>query len=68
MLAQPETVVLTVGQDPQRMGRVAVQEALRAVRGKQGAQFETYIPTTEFTSDDRSGLRAWLAVHKDGLP
>jgi len=68
MLAQPETLVLTVGQDPQRMGRVAVQEALRAVRGKQGAQFETYIPTTEFTSDDRSGLRTWLTAHNDGLP
>jgi ABC-type sugar transport system substrate-binding protein len=68
MLAQPETLVLTVGQDPQRMGRVAVQEALRAVRGEQNAQFETYIPTTEFTSDYRRGILTWLAAHKDRLP
>jgi simple sugar transport system substrate-binding protein len=68
MLAQPKTLVLTVGQDAQRMGRVAVQQALRAVRGQQIAQFDTYIPTTEFTSDDRQGLLTWLAAHKDGLP
>jgi simple sugar transport system substrate-binding protein len=68
MLSQPKTLVLTVGQDPQRMGRVAVQEALSAARGEQSAQFETYIPTTEFTSEDRRGLLAWLAAHKDGLP
>jgi ABC-type sugar transport system substrate-binding protein len=68
MLAHPETLVLTVGQEPQRMGRVAVQQALRAARGEQGAQFETYIPTTEFTSDDRRGILTWLAAHKDGLP
>src|SRR6201994_425412 len=68
MLAQPNTLVLTVGQDPQRMGRAAVQQALRAVRGQQIAQFDTFIPTTEFTSDDPQGLRTWLAAHKDGLP
>jgi ABC-type sugar transport system substrate-binding protein len=68
MLAQPKTLVLTVGQDAQGMGRVAVQQALRAVRGQQIAQFDTYIPTTEFTSDNRQGLLTWLAAHKDGLP
>jgi simple sugar transport system substrate-binding protein len=68
MLARPETLVLTVGQDPQRMGHVAVQEALGAVRGKQNARFETYIPTTEFTSDHRRGILTWLADHRDGLP
>lgn len=68
MLAQPKTLVLTVGQDAQRMGRVAVQQALRAVRGQQIAQFDTYISTTEFTSDNPQGLRTWLAAHKDGLP
>ncbi|MCW3014427.1 MAG: hypothetical protein JWO02_1519 [Solirubrobacterales bacterium] len=68
MLAQPKTLVLTVGQDAQRMGRVAVQQALRAIRGQQIAQFDTYIPTTEFTSDNPQGLRTWLAAHKDGLP
>jgi simple sugar transport system substrate-binding protein len=68
MLAQPKTLVLTVGQDPQRMGRVAVQQALRAVRGQQITQFDTYISTTEFTSDNPQELRAWLAAHKDGLP
>jgi sugar transport system substrate-binding protein len=68
MLAQPETLVLTVGQDPQRMGRVAVREALRAVRGEQSPKFETYIPTTKFSSDDRRGILTWLAAHKDGLP
>ena len=68
MLAQPKTLVLTVGQDAQRMGRVAVQQALRAVRGQQIAQFVTYISTTEFTSDNPQGLRTWLAAHKDGLP
>jgi ABC-type sugar transport system substrate-binding protein len=68
MLAQPKTLVLTVGQDAQRMGRVATQQALRAVRGEQNARFDSYIPTTEFTSDDRQGLLAWLAAHKDGLP
>jgi sugar transport system substrate-binding protein len=68
MLAQPKTFVLTVGQDAQRMGRVAVQQALRAVRGQQIAQFDTYISTTEFTSDNPHGLRTWLGAHKDGLP
>ena len=68
MLAQPKTLVLTVGQDAQRMGRVAVQQALRAVRGQQIAHFDTYILTTEFTSDNPQGLRTWLAAHKDGLP
>jgi ABC-type sugar transport system substrate-binding protein len=68
MLAQPRTMVLTVGQDAQRMGRVAVEQALRAVRGQPIAQFDTYIPTTEFTSDNPQGLRTWLAAHKDGLP
>jgi ABC-type sugar transport system substrate-binding protein len=68
MLAQPKTLVLTVGQDPQRMGRVAVQQALRAVRGQRISPFETYIPTTEFTSDNRQRLLTWLAAHKDGLP
>jgi sugar transport system substrate-binding protein len=68
MLALPKTLVLTVGQDPQRMGRVAVQQALRAVRGQQITQFDTYIATTEFTSDDPQGLRTWLATHRDGLP
>jgi simple sugar transport system substrate-binding protein len=68
MLAQPKTLVLTVGQDAQRMGRVAVQQALRAVRGQQNAQSDTFIPTTEFTSDSRQGLLTWLAAHKDGLP
>jgi ABC-type sugar transport system substrate-binding protein len=68
MLAHPKTLVLTVGQDAQRMGRVAVQQALRAVRGQQIAQFDTYIPTSEFTSDNPQGLRTWLAAHKGGLP
>ena len=68
MLAQPKTLVLTVGQDAQRMGRVAVEQALRAVRGQQIARFDTYISTTEFTSDNPQGLRTWLAAHKDGLP
>jgi ABC-type sugar transport system substrate-binding protein len=68
MLAEPETLVLTVGQDPQRMGRVAVREALRAARGEKTSQFETYIPTTEFTSEDRGAVQAWLTAHRDGLP
>ncbi len=68
MLAQPNTLVLTVGQDAQRMGRVAVQQALREVRGQHNARFDTFIPTTEFTSEDRQAVLAWLAAHKDGLP
>jgi sugar transport system substrate-binding protein len=69
MLAHPQTLVLTVGQDPQRMGRVAVQEALSALRGNPSpAPFEIYIPTTEFTSEDRRGVLSWLAAHRDGLP
>ena len=67
MLAQPKTLVLTVGQDAKRMGRVAVQQALRAVRGQQIAQFDTYIPTTAFTSDNPQGLR-YLAGGPPGRP
>jgi|tagenome__1003787_1003787.scaffolds.fasta_scaffold20710276_2 ABC-type sugar transport system substrate-binding protein len=65
MLAQRKTLVLTVGQGAQRMRRVAVQQALRAVRGEQIAQFDTYISTREFTSANPQGLRSWLAAHKD---
>ena len=68
MLAEPKRLVLTVGQDAQRMGRVAVQQALRAVEGRHNAQFDTYIPTTEFTSGNRQQLLTWLEAHKDGLP
>ena len=39
------------------MGRVAVQQALRAVRGQQIMKFDTYISTTEFTSDNPQGIR-----------
>jgi ABC-type sugar transport system substrate-binding protein len=68
MLTRPKTLVLTVGQDAQRMGRVAVHQALLAIGGKRITQFNTYIPTTEFTSDNAQGIHTWLDAHKDGLP
>jgi hypothetical protein len=67
MLAQPKTLVLTVGQDAQRMGRVAVQQALRAIRGQHIAHLDTYIPTTEFTKRQPAGTPD-LAGRPQGRP
>jgi simple sugar transport system substrate-binding protein len=64
----PKTLVATNAQDPQQMGRVAVQQALTLVNGGKVAQFTTFIPAKVYSSDKPDEVQAWLDAHKDGIP
>jgi ABC-type sugar transport system substrate-binding protein len=68
MLSNPDTLIATNGQQPQEMGKVAVEMALKAIKGEKNDTYLTNVPTELFTSTNPDGINAWLAAHADGIP
>jgi simple sugar transport system substrate-binding protein len=68
LLEKPQTLLVTNAQDPQEMGRVAVQQALKLVNGEKVAAFTTFIPAKIYPSADSGAVQGWLDAHKDGIP
>lgn len=68
LVSDPDVLILTNGQDPQAMGKLAVEQALAAIRGEKPAQFKITTPTTIFKSSDQGGVKEWLTTHADGIP
>jgi len=68
LLKSPKTLLVTNAQDPQEMGKVAVQQAIKLIEKKKLDNFTTYIPATLFPSDKPQAVQEWLDAHKDGIP
>lgn len=68
LIEKPDTLLVTNAQDPQQMGRVAVQQALKLVHGEKIAEFTTFIPAKVYASSDSASVQGWLDAHADGIP
>ena len=68
LLNAPDILIATNGQQPQAMGRGAVEMALRAIKGEKIDNFFTVVPTELFLSSKPQQVQAWLAAHADGIP
>ena len=68
LLTQPDTLIATNGQQPQQMGKVAVQMALKAIKGDKNDTYLTNVPTELFLSSDPDQINTWLKAHADGIP
>lgn len=66
--SNPDVLIATNGQDPQAMGRAAVELALRAIDGEPAEEFLTIIPTQLFEVDDEAAIAEWMEAHADGIP
>lgn len=68
LLDKPATLIATNGQQPQAMGKTAVQMALHAIRGEKIDNYLTIVPTELFRSSKPEQIHAWLKAHADGIP
>ncbi len=68
LLDKPATMIATNGQQPQAMGKTAVEMAMRAVKGERIDNYLTIIPTELFQASKPAQIRAWLKAHADGIP
>ena len=68
MLKSAEVLKGIIAQDPQQMGRRAVELALAAASRTPTAETSVLIPSRVYLSDDTAGIEEWLTVHADGIP
>jgi len=66
--SNPDILIATNGQDPQAMGRGAVEQALSAIKGEKVKDYLTTIPTTLFKASDPAQINEWIKAHADGIP
>lgn len=67
-VSDPDILIATNGQDAQAMGRGAVTQALKAIKGEKAGTYLTTIPTTIFEASDLTKVKEWLTAHSDGIP
>lgn len=68
LINSPDILIASNGQQPQEMGKGAVEMALRAIRGDKIARYLTTVPSQLFQSSKPDEVKAWLAAHADGIP
>ncbi len=68
MLQDGEVLKAVIAQQPQEMGREAVQIALKLMGGETVVDKLIYIPTLIVQASEPDGIAAWLEAHKDGIP
>ena len=68
MLQDGEVLKAVIAQQPQEMGREAVQIALALIQGEMVDDKLIYIPTLIIQASDPDGVTAWMEAHKDGIP
>jgi len=68
LLGNGNILVATDAQNPQLMGRLAMQLALKAAGRRTTSSSTTLVPSRVYTSSAPRDVRTWLAAHKDGLP
>lgn len=68
LLNNPDILIAANGQQPQAMGKSAVEMALRAIKGEKIEPFLAIVPTELFLSAKPDQVRAWLTAHADGIP
>lgn len=67
-ISNPDVLIASNGQDAQAMGRGAVTQALKAIRGETVDEYLTTIPTHMFEASNADDVNAWLEAHADGIP
>ena len=68
MLQDGDVLKAVIAQQPQEMGREAVQIALNLMAGEMVDDKLIYIPTLIIQASDPDGIADWLEAHKDGIP
>lgn len=68
LVNSPTVLIATNAQNPQEMGKLAIQAAIDATNHKPVKNFTIYVPAKVYTSSDPSAVNDWLQQHTDGLP
>jgi sugar transport system substrate-binding protein len=68
LLNSPKVLIATNAQNPQEMGKQAIQIAMDAINHKAVENFTIYVPFKVYTSSDPTAVNSWLQQHTDGLP